>query len=187
MIIRASKVTQKSQPLQPINMVVHQPIKPPPRGHIGGVGVLVFALPSASLTIFLSLFSLNNTSFCLSYSCPHLSLWETENSQSHNYRTELSISPSINPVGREGTRERKERAEKGMRDSNLGSRDTLVCSSFPQGCSHVFGLRRERITPPPDELDPATGGQTSYYTAKAPYAHYQQIGLATVPLMQTVC
>lgn len=36
------------------------------------------------------------------------------------------------------------------------------------GCSHVFGLRGERITPPQDELDPATGGQTSYYRARAP-------------------
>lgn len=32
------------------------------------------------------------------------------------------------------------------------------------GCSHVFGLRRERITAPQDELDPAIGGQTSYYS-----------------------
>lgn len=41
------------------------------------------------------------------------------------------------------------------------------------------------ITPPRDELDLTTGGQTSYYTARAPFPHYQQIGPATVPLLQT--
>lgn len=93
---------------------------PTQEGAAGEVSVaFLFALPSASLPLFLCRFFSYNTSSCLRYSCPHLSPWETENSQSHNYRTELSISPSINPVGREGTRE-KERAEKGMRDSNLG-------------------------------------------------------------------
>lgn len=58
---------------------------------------------------------------------------------------------------------------------------------FPQGAARVFGLSREGITPPRDELDPVTGGQTSYYIAQAPYPHYQQIGPATVPLIVTIC
>lgn len=46
---------------QPINQLPHQPIKPPPRGEMVEVWVFVFFffffLPSASLTIFFSLFS----------------------------------------------------------------------------------------------------------------------------------
>lgn len=109
---------------QPINQLPHQPIKPPPRREMVEVWVFVFFLLLFTIClsdhIFLSFFPCYNTLHCLWYSCPHLSLWETQNSQSHNYRTELSISPSINPVGREGTKERTEREEKGMRNSNLG-------------------------------------------------------------------
>lgn len=88
-----------------------------------------------------------------------------------------------------GRRERRRGREIQIWDEegHLGPSPPHTIHVLPPGCSHVFGLRRERITPPRDELDPATGGQTSYYTAQAPYPHYQQIGPATAPLMQTVC
>lgn len=117
----------------------------------GGEGAEASICSSMCLSphISLSLFLLQHVT--LWYSCPHLSPWETENSQSHNYGTELSISPSINPVGRGGTRERKEKAEKGMRDSNLGWRALLLPQHTPPrvqwGCLgwgvrelHILGM-----------------------------------------------
>lgn len=123
---------------------------------------LLLHLPLSSfLSLFISLSFSYDTPSCLWYSCPYLSPWETENSQSHNYSTELSISPSINPVGKEGTRERKERAEKGdERFRFVMKRATLVRSPsssprvLPSRWLHVFGLRSERITPPLINLTP---------------------------------
>lgn len=136
---------------------------------------------------------------------------ETENSQSHNYRTELSISPSINPVGREGTRgerrgssERDEGFKFGMkhppRPPTSHSNPHLTPPHIPHlslprggGCVRDEG---EGITPPKDELHLTTAGQTSYYTAQTlpsppplpsshPASHYQQIGPGRYSLMQT--
>lgn len=131
--------------------------------------------PSSPPHIFLSLFLSYNTSFfrtaALIFLCGRQRILKaTITAQNYQFPLQLTLWEE------RGTRERKERAKMGMRDSNS-----------VQGAVMCFGLRRERITPPRDELDPATGGQTSNYTAKAPYPHYQQIGLASVPLMQTVC
>lgn len=98
-----------------------------------------------------------------------LSLWETENSQGHNYRTELSIYLSINPVGREGDKEEecaKKRAKnlkfviKRIRPAlrSLSHWGTVICFS---------GERRELVSLW-GELDPTIRGQTSYYTVQDP-------------------
>lgn len=83
-----------------------------------------------------------------------------------NYQFPLPLT-----LWEEGTRERNERAEKGMRDSNLGWREHPPPPE-PQPTPHPPpGVQScawaERITPR-DELDLTIGGQTSYYTARVP-------------------
>lgn len=123
----AWKVAQKSQFISQPAPRPHQPIKSPAgrQRWDGGGGRRRGMSLRSSFSIFLSIcfshwyfslwFSLA-AHRCVCYCGPRLSLWETENSQGHNYRTELSISPSINPVGREGDEEEEgEQAEKGAK------------------------------------------------------------------------
>lgn len=159
----ASKVGKRlgSPANQPINPVPHQT-------HIHPRLVTVVGVFSLHVCFF-SPCSSSSPLLCLYFRCPVPSPRETENSQSHNYRTELSISSSINPLGRQGTRERKGRAEKGDEKFKFRMKEAPLPLYPPSpGCSHVFGLRRERITAPQDELDPAIGGQTSYYSTGPP-------------------
>lgn len=171
MIIRARLVKLRTN-LSSSSANQHAPSStnqtPTQEGAAGEVSrAFLFALPSASLPLFLCRFFSYNTSSCLRYSCPHLSPWETENSQSHNYRTELSISLQLT-LWEERGQGRKREQRRGWEIQIWDEKSHLGPLLFPLGCSHVFGQRMERITPPRDELAPATGGQTSCYTSTGP-------------------